>query len=79
MGLFFSVDGTKINGTRVGKKRVQLKDGDILGFVRYESSFFSRNLFTICSKGPAADLSSFYPAPDAFQVWSAKLWAQYIG
>ncbi len=51
MGLFFSVDGTKINGTRVGKKRVQLKDGDILGFVRYESSFLFPESFYDMLKG----------------------------
>jgi pSer/pThr/pTyr-binding forkhead associated (FHA) protein len=51
MGLFFSVDGTTINGTRVGKNRAQLKDGDILGFARYEFSFLFPESFYDTLKG----------------------------
>ncbi len=34
-----STNGTKINGSRLGKKRVKLKDKDVLGFARYEFTF----------------------------------------
>jgi hypothetical protein len=34
-----STNGTKINGTRLGKKRVKLKDKDVIGFARYEFTF----------------------------------------
>ncbi len=46
-----STNGTKINGTRVGKKRAQLKDGDILGFARYEFSFLFPESFYDMLKG----------------------------
>ena len=34
-----STNGTKINGTRLTKKRVKLKDKDVIGFARYEFTF----------------------------------------
>lgn len=34
-----STNGTKLNGTRLGKKRVRLKDKDVIGFARYEFTF----------------------------------------
>ena len=34
-----STNGTKINGSRLAKKRVMLKDKDVLGFARYEFTF----------------------------------------
>ena len=34
-----STNGTKINGLRLAKKRVQLKDKDVIGFARYEFTF----------------------------------------
>ena len=41
-----STNGTKINGTRLGKKRVKLKDKDVIGFARYEFTFlYPKSLF----------------------------------
>jgi hypothetical protein len=34
-----STNGTKINGSRLAKKRVLLKDKDVIGFARYEFTF----------------------------------------
>jgi len=34
-----STNGTTVNGQPVGKKRVKLKDGDVIGFARYEFTF----------------------------------------
>jgi hypothetical protein len=34
-----STNGTKINGSRMAKKRVLLKDKDVIGFARYEFTF----------------------------------------
>ncbi|MDX1707568.1 MAG: FHA domain-containing protein, partial [Desulfobacterales bacterium] len=34
-----STNGTKINGSRLAKKRVRLKDKDVIGFARYEFTF----------------------------------------
>ena len=34
-----STNGTKINGSRMAKKRVLLKDKDVVGFARYECTF----------------------------------------
>ena len=34
-----STNGTKINGSRLAKKRVLLKDKDVVGFARYEFTF----------------------------------------
>ena len=34
-----STNGTKINGLRLAKKRVMLKDKDVIGFARYEFTF----------------------------------------
>ncbi len=34
-----STNGTKINGSRLGKKRAVLKDKDVIGFARYEFTF----------------------------------------
>ena len=36
-----STNGTKVNGKRVDKKPVQLRDGDVIGFARYEFSLLS--------------------------------------
>jgi hypothetical protein len=36
-----STNGTKLNGKRVTKKPVQVRDGDIIGFARYEFSLLS--------------------------------------
>ena len=41
-----STNGTTINGKRVGKKSVQVRDGDIVGFARYEFAFiFPESLY----------------------------------
>jgi len=34
-----STNGTKLNGTKLGKKRVKLRDKDVIGFARYEFTF----------------------------------------
>ncbi|MGD2037018.1 MAG: FHA domain-containing protein [Desulfobacterales bacterium] len=34
-----STNGTKINGSRLAKKRIMLKDKDVVGFARYEFTF----------------------------------------
>jgi hypothetical protein len=34
-----STNGTKINGSRLAKKRTMLKDRDVIGFARYEFTF----------------------------------------
>jgi hypothetical protein len=34
-----STNGTRINGSRLGKKRTQLRDKDVISFARYEFSF----------------------------------------
>jgi hypothetical protein len=34
-----STNGTKINGSRLAKRRVMLKDKDVIGFARYEFTF----------------------------------------
>ena len=34
-----STNGTKINGSRLAKKRAMLKDKDVIGFARYEFTF----------------------------------------
>ena len=34
-----STNGTKINGSRLGKKRMQLRDKDVIAFARYEFTF----------------------------------------
>ncbi|MGD2187832.1 MAG: FHA domain-containing protein [Desulfobacterales bacterium] len=34
-----STNGTKINGSRLGKKRTQLRDKDVIAFARYEFTF----------------------------------------
>jgi len=36
-----STNGTSVNGKRLDKKSVQLKDGDVVGFARYEFAFLS--------------------------------------
>jgi hypothetical protein len=53
-----STNGTKINGTRLGKKRVKLKDKDVIGFARYEFTFlYPKSLYKMLSefKGQAPD------------------------
>jgi hypothetical protein len=43
-----STNGTKINGTRLGKKRVKLKDKDVIGFARYEFTFlYPKSLYNM--------------------------------
>ncbi len=46
-----STNGTKVNGVLVEKKPVRLKDGDILGFARYEFSFLFPESFYNMLKG----------------------------
>jgi hypothetical protein len=43
-----STNGTKINGSRLAKKRVMLKDKDVIGFARYEFTFlYPKSLYTM--------------------------------
>ena len=43
-----STNGTKINGLRLAKKRVMLKDKDVIGFARYEFTFlYPKSLYTM--------------------------------
>ena len=43
-----STNGTKINGTRLGKKRIRLRDKDVIGFARYEFSFlYPKSLYSM--------------------------------
>ena len=45
-----STNGTSVNGKRLDKKPVQLKDGDVVGFARYEFTFlFPESLFDMLS------------------------------
>ena len=48
-----STNGTKLNGTRLGKKRVRLKDKDVIGFARYEFTFlYPKSLYEmLCEAG----------------------------
>jgi hypothetical protein len=47
-----STNGTTINGKRVGKKPMQIRDGDIIGFARYEFAFiFPGSLYDIFKSG----------------------------
>jgi pSer/pThr/pTyr-binding forkhead associated (FHA) protein len=40
-----------VNGKRLDKKPVQLKDGDVVGFARYEFTFlFPESLFDMLSE-----------------------------
>jgi hypothetical protein len=46
-----STNGTKINGTRFGKKRVRLRDKDVIGFARYEFTFlYPKSLYSMLRK-----------------------------
>jgi len=46
-----STNGTSVNGKRLDKKSVQLKDGDVVGFARYEFAFlFPESLFDMLSE-----------------------------
>lgn len=41
-----STNGTKLNGSRLGKKREKLRDKDVIGFARYEFTFlYPKSLF----------------------------------
>jgi hypothetical protein len=40
-----STNGTMVNGKRLDKKSVALRDGDVVGFARYEFTFLSPNSF----------------------------------
>lgn len=43
-----STNGTKINGSRLGKKRVKLKDKDVIAFARYEFTFlYPKSLYNM--------------------------------
>ena len=43
-----STNGTKLNGTRLGKKREVLKDKDVIGFARYEFTFlYPKSLYNM--------------------------------
>ena len=43
-----STNGTKINGSRLGKKRVQLRDKDVVAFARYEFTFlYPKSLYNM--------------------------------
>ena len=45
-----STNGTMVNGKRVDKKPMQLNDGDVVGFARYEFTFlFPESLFDMLS------------------------------
>ncbi len=45
-----STNGTMVNGKRLDKKPVQLNDGDVVGFARYEFTFFfPESLFDMLS------------------------------
>jgi len=45
-----STNGTSVNGKRLDKKPVELKDGDVVGFARYEFTFlFPEALFDMLS------------------------------
>ena len=45
-----STNGTMVNGKRLDKKPVNLKDGDVVGFARYEFTFlFPESLYDILS------------------------------
>jgi hypothetical protein len=47
-----STNGTTVNGKRLDKKPVQLKDGDIVGFARYEFTFlFPESLYDMLHSG----------------------------
>ncbi|MDH3797842.1 MAG: FHA domain-containing protein, partial [Desulfobacterales bacterium] len=46
-----STNGTKINGSRLAKKRVMLKDKDVIGFARYEFTFlYPKSLYKMLSE-----------------------------
>ena len=46
-----STNGTMVNGKRLDKKPAQLKDGDVVGFARYEFTFFfPESLFDMLSR-----------------------------
>jgi predicted component of type VI protein secretion system len=41
-----STNGTKLNGSRLAKKREKLRDKDVIGFARYEFTFlYPKSLF----------------------------------
>jgi len=43
-----STNGTKINGSQLGKRRVMLKDKDVVGFARYEFTFlYPKSLYNM--------------------------------
>ncbi len=47
-----STNGTKINGSRLGKKRAMLKDKDVIGFARYEFTFlYPKSLYKMLREG----------------------------
>ncbi len=49
-----STNGTKINGTRLGKKRIKLNDKDVIGFARYEFTFlYPKSLYIMLSQAQA--------------------------
>jgi len=43
-----STNGTKINGSQLGKRRAMLKDKDVVGFARYEFTFlYPKSLYSM--------------------------------
>ena len=47
-----STNGTKINGSPLGKKRAMLKDKDVIGFARYEFTFlYPKSLYKMLCEG----------------------------
>jgi predicted component of type VI protein secretion system len=47
-----STNGTKINGSQLGKKRAMLKDKDVIGFARYEFTFlYPKSLYKMLREG----------------------------
>jgi len=47
-----STNGTKINGSPLGKKRAMLKDKDVIGFARYEFTFlYPKSLYKMLREG----------------------------
>ena len=49
-----STNGTRLNGSRLGKKRTQLKDKDVISFARYEFTFlYPKSLYSMLRDVPA--------------------------
>ena len=49
-----STNGTKLNGTRLGKKRFKLRNKDVVGFARYEFTFlYPKSLYEMLREADA--------------------------